>query len=104
VGIFDEHQHWSLSSQFRKLRGQGFQRSLPALLRCQFERGIASVVGQQQHLSEQRGILFGGRGLRQQRIELVELRFWCVVVRESGGMFHLADDRIERVPKGEKGD
>ena len=34
--------------------------------------------------------------MRQQRIELVELRLRRVVVRQSGGTFHLADDRIKR--------
>ncbi len=34
--------------------------------------------------------------MRQQRIELVELRLRGVVVRQSGGTLHLADDRIER--------
>ena len=36
-----------------------------------------------------------GRGLRQQRIELVEFRLRGVVVRKSGGALHLADDRIQ---------
>ena len=69
---------------------------LSALLRSKVECGIASIVWERQHLGEQRGILFGGRGLCQQRIELVELRLRGVVVRQSGGTFHLADDRIKR--------
>ena len=47
---------------------------LPALLRGEIERGIASIVWERQHLGEQRGILFGSRSLREQRIEFVELR------------------------------
>ena len=47
---------------------------LPALLRRQFERRITSVVRQRQHLGKQCRVLRRGRGLREQRIELVELR------------------------------
>ena len=36
------------------------------------------------------------RSLREHGIELVELRLRGVVVRQSSGTFHLADDRIER--------
>ena len=71
-----------LPGQRFQLRAECFQRFLPALLRRQFERGIASVVRQRQHLGKERGILSGGRGLRQHRIELVELRLRRVVVRQ----------------------
>ena len=37
----------------------------------------------------------GGGGLRQYRIELVELHLRGVVVHKPGGAFHLADDRIK---------
>ena len=71
--VLEDHQHWLLACQSDKLCGQGFQRFLSALLRSKFERGIASIARQRQHLGKQRGILFGGRGLCEQRIELVEL-------------------------------
>ena len=71
------------------------QRSLPALMRRQLERGIASIVGQRHHLGKERRILGRGRGLREHRIELVEPRLRVVVVRQSSGAFHLADDRIK---------
>ena len=93
--ILEDHQHRVLPRQRLHLRDERFQRSLPALLRVQFERRITSVVRQRQHLGEQCRILLRGRGLRQQRIELVELRLRGVVVRKSGGAFHLTDDRIE---------
>ena len=94
--IFDDHQHRLLSSQSRELCRQRFQRSLPALLRVQIERRIASIIRQRQHLGKERSVLRRGRGLREHRIELVELRLRGVVVRQSGGTFHLADDRIKR--------
>ena len=94
--VLEDHQHRLLACQSGKLCGQGFQRFLSTLLRSKVECGIASIVWERQHLGEQRGILFGGRGLCQQRIELVELRLRGVVVRQSGGTFHLADDRIKR--------
>jgi hypothetical protein len=40
--------------------------------------------------------MLGGRSLREHRIELVEPRLRGVVARQSGGSFHLADDRIKR--------
>ena len=43
------------------LRQKRVERPLPALLRGEFERGIASVVWQRQHLGKQRGILSRGR-------------------------------------------
>ena len=94
--IFDDHQHRLLSCQSRELCRQRFQRSLPALFRGQLKRGIASIIRERQHLGKERGILGRGRGLRQQSIELVELRLRFVVVHQAGGAFHLADDRIKR--------
>ncbi len=94
--ILEDDQHGLLACHSSNLYRQGFQRSLPALLRVQLERGIASIVRQRQHLGKECGILFGGRGLCQQRIEFIEFRLRGVVVRKSGGTFHLADDGIER--------
>ena len=94
--ILEDHQHRILARQRLHLRNQRLQRSLPALRRGQIERGIASVVRQRQHLGEKRGVLDRGRGLREHRVELVELRLRRVVARQSGGAFHLADDRIKR--------
>ena len=94
--VLEDHQHRTLARQRLHLRNERFQRSLPALRRGQIERGIASIVRQRQHLGEERGVLDRGRGLREHRIELVELRLRRVVVRQSGGAFHLADDRIKR--------
>ena len=94
--ILEDHQHRLLACQSRELRRQRFQRSLPALFRGQLERGIASIIRERQHLGEECGILDRGRGLCEHRIELVELRLRCVVVRQSGGALHLADDRIKR--------
>ena len=71
------------------------QRFLPALFGSKLQSGVASVVGKRQHLGEQRRVLPGRRGLRQQRIELVELCLRCVAVRKSGGTFELPDDRIK---------
>jgi len=72
------------------------QRSLSALFRDQIERSISSIVRERQHLGKQPGILGRGRGLREHRIELVKLGLRFVIVRQSGGAFHLADDRIKR--------
>ena len=58
--------------------------------------GQRPIVRQRQHLGKERGVLFGGRGLRQHRIELVELCLRRIVVRQPGGTLHLADDRIKR--------
>ena len=85
------------ASQSRDLRRQRFQRSLPALYRAQRERGIASIIRQRQHLGKECGILKRGRGLcASTASSLSSLRLRGVVVRQSGGTFHLADDRIKR--------
>ena len=94
--ILEDHQHRTLARQRLDLGNERFHRSLSALLRGKFERGIASVVRQRQHLGKECRVLRRGRGLRQHRVELVELRLRGVVVHKSGGAFHLADDRIKR--------
>ena len=45
--------------------------------------------------AQERGILRRCRGLSERHIELVEFRFRGVVMRQSSGTFHLADDRIK---------
>ena len=52
VRILEDHQHRILPRQRLHLRNERFQRSLPALLGGQFERRIASVVRQRQHLGK----------------------------------------------------
>ncbi len=69
---------------------------MSALLRGQFELGIASVVRQRQHFGKECRVLAWRRILRQQSIEFIELRLRSVVVRQSSGTFRLADDGIER--------
>jgi len=94
--ILEDHQHRFGARQRFDLRNERFQRSLPALFRGQVERRIASINRQRQHLGKERRVLDRGRGRREQRIELVELRLWSVVVRQSGGALHLTDDWIKR--------
>src|SRR5262245_54500580 len=94
--ILEDHQHRSSACEGLDLRDEGFQRSLSALQRVQRESGVAPVVRKRQHFGKQRGVLDRGRGLRQQRIELVELRLQGVIMREPGSTFHLADDWIKR--------
>ena len=94
--ILEDHQHRIGSRQRLQLRSERFQRFLPPLLRGQFERRIASIVRQRQHFGKQRRVLAWRKALRQQGIELVELRLRGVVVRKSSGTLHLADDRIKR--------
>ena len=55
--ILEDHQQRILARQGLDLRNERFKRSLPALLRRQFERWITSVIRQRQHLGEERGIL-----------------------------------------------
>ena len=55
--ILENHQHRLLACQRRELWRQSFQRLCLTLLRGQFERRIASVVRQRQHLRKQRRIL-----------------------------------------------
>src|SRR5262245_22816998 len=94
--ILEDHQHRSGAGQGFYLRDECFQRSLPALLRGELDRGITSIVRQRQHLGKERGILRRCRGLLEHTIELVEFRWRAVVARQSGSTFHLADDRVKR--------
>src|SRR6516162_3876312 len=94
--ILEDHEHRREAGQGFYLRDECFQRSLPALLRGELDRGIASIVRQRQHLGKERGILRRCRGLLEHTIELVEFRLRAVVARQSGGTVHLADDRIKR--------
>ena len=79
------------------VRNERLQCSLPALLRGQIERGIASIVRERQHLGKERRVLDRGRGLREHAHRACRASLLRgVVVRHSGGTFHLADDRIKR--------
>jgi len=94
--ILEDHQHRLLACQSRELRRQRFQRSLPTFLRGHVERRITSIIREGEHLREQCGVLGRSRSLSNQGIELVQLCSRFIVVHQSGGAFHLADDRIKR--------
>jgi hypothetical protein len=53
---------------------------------------MASIVRQRQHFGNECRVLARRQTLRQQGIEFVELRLRGVIVSQSGGTFHLADD------------
>ena len=55
--ILEDHQHRLLSATVPPLVSERFQRFLPAPLRGQFERWIASIVRQRQHLGKECGVL-----------------------------------------------
>ena len=76
--------------------GQSLHRLPPPLGRGEVQLGIAAVVRQRQHLGDKRGVLGGGGGQREQRVELVELRLGVLSAREPGATDQVADDRIER--------
>jgi hypothetical protein len=79
------------------LSSERFQRFLPALLRRQFERGIASIVRQRQHFGKERRLFAWCKLLRQEGIEFVEFCDRRIVVRKSGSAFQLpGDHRIQR--------
>jgi hypothetical protein len=95
VRILEDHEHGAGARQGFQLYAECCKRFLPALFGNRLQSGVASVVGKRQHLGQQRRVLPGCRGLRQQRIELVELCLRCVAVCKSGGTFELPDDRIK---------
>src|SRR5215471_16247992 len=70
--ILEDHQHRLLPRQRLYLRGKRLKRFLPALLRCQFEGGIPTIVRQREHLGKERCVLDRARSLREQSIELAE--------------------------------
>jgi hypothetical protein len=55
-----------------------------------------SVVWHRQHLSKDCSIVSRCGALREQRIELIELRLRSIVVRKSSGALYLSDGRIQR--------
>ena len=94
--IFENHQHGIDPHQHLEVRTKRFQRFLTTELRLNFNRRVASIVGQRQHFGKQRRILGRRRALRQQRVKLVHFRLLAVIVSKASGAQHLADHRIER--------
>src|SRR5580704_8124763 len=94
--ILENHQHWIVVRQPDDLRDQRFERSLPALFRGKLEPGISSIVSERKHFRKQGSIPGRGWRLSEHGIELVELHFRRIVVRQAGSPFHLPNDRIER--------
>ena len=94
--IFENHQHGIDPRQRLDLRTKRFQRFLTTELRLNFNRRVASIVGQRQHFGKQRRILGRRRALRQQRVKLVRFHLRAVIVSKASGAQHLADHRIER--------
>ena len=94
--IFENHQHGIDPRQRLDVRTKSFQRFLTTELRLNFNRRVASIVGQRQHFGKQRRILGRRRALRQQRVKLVRFRLRAVIVSKASGAQHLADHRIER--------
>ena len=95
--VLEDHQHRVDASSRLQLRHERLQGSLPAQRRRKVDRRVASVVLQGHHLGDERCVLGRGRGVPQQRVELVELGLRRVVAREPRGALHLADDGKERV-------
>jgi hypothetical protein len=93
--ILQDHQHRTLARQGLDLAKERIERSLPTLVRREAKHWVAAIVRKRQHLGKKRRILNRGRGLREDSVELVELRLRRVVVRQSSGTFHLASNRIE---------
>ena len=94
--ILEDDQHRVLARQGLHLRDERVQRSFPALLGSQLERGIAPIVRQRQHLGQERGVLRGCRGPSKEHIELVEFRLRGIVVHQAGSAFNLSDERMKR--------
>ena len=93
--ILEDHQQGTSFSQRLDLRAECFKCLLSALLRGEFERGVASVVRQRQHFGKKHHILLRRGTLRQQGIEFVELGLRGVIMRKSSSPLQLADDGIE---------
>ena len=88
VHILEDHQNRRGTGRMFTCRTSASIVLLSALARGQFERGIAPIVWQREHLGEQRGVLGRYRSLSQERIELVELALQRVVARKAGGALH----------------
>src|SRR5215469_6620319 len=94
--ILEDHQHRTGAGQSFHLSGECLQRSLPALLRSELDRGIASVVRQRQHRGKEGSVLRRCRGLFEQPIKFIEFFSGCVLTQQSSSAFDLADERVKR--------
>ena len=63
--VLKDHQHRIFACKRLDLRMERFQRFLPTLLWCQFERGITSVIRQREHFGKECRVLTWRRTLRQ---------------------------------------
>jgi hypothetical protein len=93
--VLEDHQHRTLACQRFDLAIERFQRFCRRCCGAEFERGIASVVRQRQHLGEERGVLARSTVARAAR-RACRASLRRVVARQPGGALHLADDRIKR--------
>ena len=94
--VLKDHQQRTTVCQRLDLQNECVHSSLPALLRSQLERGIASAIRERQHLGKKRHVLTRGRCMPEQRGELVEPRLRRVVVRKVRRSFHLPDNGMKR--------
>ena len=93
--ILEDHEHRTGAGQRVDPGDERIHRPLPALLRGEVGRAIASVVRNRQHLGKQCDVLRRGGRLREQGVELVESCSRRVFRGHAGGAFHLDGERIK---------
>ena len=96
VDILEEHQHGTLLRQGFELPDQRLEGFLLFSLGRELERREATCGRQRQQLGQQRHVLLGRRAQREQRRQLVQLRFGRVLALEPGCTLKLRDDRMKR--------
>ena len=96
VHVLEDHQHRVAVRQPLDLAQQRLEGPLPLELRGERRRGVAVAGRERQQLGQQRHVLRGRRGRRQQRLQLPEPRLRRIAAREPGRALELRDDRVQR--------
>ena len=87
--ILQDHHHWLLARQGLHLRNERFQCSVPALLKCQFECGIAALLDYLVGAREQRW--------RHDNLRLQNYKQFAVPSpTHSDNSFHISESRLKK--------
>ena len=92
--VLEDHQHRTFACKRLDLRRERFQRFLPTLLRCQFERGITSIIRQRQHFGKERGVLMWRLNFAPAPHRACRASLAVSSCANPSGTLHLANDRI----------
>ena len=94
--VLEHHEDRLSPRESLELSQQRLEGLFSSALRGRGRQRITRGGGQREKLGDKRHIFRRRRGRRQQRFELVELRFDGIFALEAGGAFELGDKGMER--------